>query len=153
MLGLKTPSKSLENFSGKVRWLSEQTIVENGFRRLRTKEDGGMELILLQNPSDPETTFRNKVGKEYRGYVANFEDSEVVQALRQKAWWKNNVKFDDTYVDIINSAKVDISVGRNAAERDRRLKKIEEIIDGTVTYDTKKDEFYLKKGQCRQELI
>lgn len=64
---------------------------------------------------------------------------------------KNNVKFDDTYVDIINSAKVDISVGRNAAERDRRLKRIEEIIDGTVTYDTKKDEFYLKKGQSKQE--
>ncbi len=42
-------------------------------------------------------------------------------------------------------------MGRNAAERDRRLKRIEEIIDGTVTYDTKKDEFYLKKGQSKQE--
>lgn len=64
---------------------------------------------------------------------------------------KNNVKFDDTYIDIIHSAKVDISVGRNSVEKDKRLKKIEEIIDGTVFYDAQKDEFYLKKGQSKQE--
>ena len=64
---------------------------------------------------------------------------------------KDNVRFDDTYIDIINSAKVDISVGRNSAKRDNRLKAIEKIIDGTVSYDSKKDEFYLKKGNSRQE--
>lgn len=64
---------------------------------------------------------------------------------------KNNVKFDDTYVDIINSAKVDISAGRNSQEREKRLSKIEEIIDGKVFYDPDKDEFYLKKGNSRQE--
>lgn len=64
---------------------------------------------------------------------------------------KNNVKFDDTYIDILNSAKVDISVGRNAAERARKLKEIEKIIDGIVVYDGQKDEFYLKKGNSKQE--
>ncbi len=64
---------------------------------------------------------------------------------------KSNVKFDDTYLDIINSAKIDISVGRNAAQKDKRLKEIEKIIDGTVLYDAQKDEFYLKKGQSKQE--
>lgn len=64
---------------------------------------------------------------------------------------KDNVRFDDTYIDIINSAKVDISVGRNSAERENRLKAIEKIIDGTVFYDNKKDEFYLKKGNSKQE--
>lgn len=64
---------------------------------------------------------------------------------------KNNVRFDDTYVDIINSAKVDISVGRNSIDKEKRLKKIEEIIDGTVFYDNKKEEFYLKKGNSKQE--
>ena len=54
---------------------------------------------------------------------------------------KDNVRFDDTYIDIINSAKVDISVGRNSVNRDNRLKAIEKIIDGTVYYDNKKDEF------------
>lgn len=64
---------------------------------------------------------------------------------------KDNVRFDDTYVDIINSAKVDISVGRNSADRENRLKAIEKIIGGTVFYDSKKEEFYLKKGNSKQE--
>ena len=58
-----------------VRCLSEQTIVENENRRLRTKEDGGMKSSMMQNPSDPEATFRSKAGKEHRGYAANLEES------------------------------------------------------------------------------
>lgn len=58
-----------------VRCLSEQTLVENENRRLRTKEDGGMKSTMMQNPSDPEATFRIKAGKEHRGYVANIEES------------------------------------------------------------------------------
>lgn len=57
-----------------VRCLSEQTIVENEKRRLRTKEDGGMNSSMLQSPSDPEATFRSKAGKEHRGYAANLEE-------------------------------------------------------------------------------
>lgn len=57
-----------------VRCLSEQTVVEKGKRRLRTKEDGGFSSCMLQNPSDPEATFRKKAGKEYQGYVANIEE-------------------------------------------------------------------------------
>ena len=58
-----------------ARCLSEQTIVENEKRRLRTKEDGGMKSSMMQNPSDPEATFRSKAGKEHRGYAANLEES------------------------------------------------------------------------------
>lgn len=58
-----------------IRCLSEQTIVEDGKRRLRTKEDGIMNSTMLQNPSDPEATYRNKAGKIHRGYVANIEES------------------------------------------------------------------------------
>ena len=58
-----------------VRCLSEQTIVENENRRLRTKEDGGINSAMMQNPSDPEATSRSKAGKEHRGYAANLEES------------------------------------------------------------------------------
>lgn len=58
---------------------------------------------------------------------------------------KNNVSFDDTYLDIINSAKIDISVGKNSREKEKRLKEIEKIIGGKVTYNPKKDEFYLRQ--------
>jgi len=58
-----------------IRCLSEQTIVEDGKRRLRTKKDGIMNSTMLQNPSDPEATYRNKAGKVHRGYAANIEES------------------------------------------------------------------------------
>ena len=50
-----------------VRYLSEQTIVENENCRLRTKEDGGMKSSMMQYPSDPEATFWSKAGKEHWG--------------------------------------------------------------------------------------
>lgn len=58
-----------------IRCLSEQTIVEEQTRRLRKKEDGTMNSTALQNPSDPEATYRTKAGKNHRGYVANLEES------------------------------------------------------------------------------
>lgn len=58
-----------------VRCLSEQTIVEESSRRLRTQEDGGFHSGMLQNPSDPDATYRSKAGKEYQGYVANLEET------------------------------------------------------------------------------
>lgn len=57
------------------RCLSEQTIAENERRRLRTREDGGMESSMPQNTSGPEATFRSNAGKEYRGYAANLAES------------------------------------------------------------------------------
>ena len=58
-----------------IRCLSEQTVMDGGKRRLLTKEDGMMNSAMLQNPSDPEATCRNKAGKIHRGYVANLEES------------------------------------------------------------------------------
>ena len=55
-----------------VRVLKEQTVVEeSGARRLKTKEDGAMGSQILQNPSDPDATYREKAGKQNRGYTAN----------------------------------------------------------------------------------
>lgn len=58
-----------------VRCMSEQTIVEDSVRRLKTKADGGMDSNILQNPSDPDATYRDKAGKGHSGYVANVEES------------------------------------------------------------------------------
>lgn len=40
----------------------------------------------------------------------------------------DNVRFDDTYLDIINAAKVDISVGRNRSAKEAMLKSLIETI-------------------------
>lgn len=44
-----------------ARCLSEQTVVENDKRRLRTKEDGTMNSLALQNPSNPDATYRRLI--------------------------------------------------------------------------------------------
>ena len=58
-----------------VRCLSEQTVVEDAVRRLKEKGEGKMDSAMMQNPSDPDATFRKKAGKEYRGYTANVDES------------------------------------------------------------------------------
>jgi len=58
------------------RVLSEQAVQkEDGSYRLRTKEDGGMHSDILQNPSDPDATYREKAGKQNRGYTGNVVES------------------------------------------------------------------------------
>ena len=58
-----------------IRCLSDQTVIEDGKRRMRTREDGTMNSSALQNPSDPDATYRNKASKLYRGYAANLEET------------------------------------------------------------------------------
>ena len=58
-----------------IRCFSEQSVIEQGKRRWITKEDKLGNSTMLLNPTDPEATFRRKAGKEYRGYVANVEET------------------------------------------------------------------------------
>ena len=57
------------------RVLKEQTVTEeDGTVRLREKGEG-MTADILQNPADPEATFREKAGKQNVGYTANLTES------------------------------------------------------------------------------
>lgn len=71
----KTDFDDVTEYQLLVRCISEQTVVDNSKRRLKTKKDGTMGSDILQNPSDPEATFRTKAGKEHRGYAANLEET------------------------------------------------------------------------------
>ena len=58
-----------------IRVIREQTIRnEDGTLRLKKRTDGGMDSTFLQNPADPEATFREKAGKKNRGYAANITE-------------------------------------------------------------------------------
>ncbi len=58
-----------------VRCISEQTVVDDNQRRLKTKEDGSMGSDIMQSPVDSDATYREKAGKQHRGYVANIEET------------------------------------------------------------------------------
>lgn len=57
---------------------------------------------------------------------------------------KGNVDFDDTYLDIIASAKVNVSPGKDSVERKKYLDVLQKISDGKVAVDNER--FYLKPG-------
>lgn len=57
---------------------------------------------------------------------------------------KNNVDFDDTYTDIIASAKIDITSGRDNYDRRKYLDMLQKVTDGKVT--VAEERFYLKTG-------
>lgn len=57
---------------------------------------------------------------------------------------KGNVEFDDTYLDLIASARVDISSGKDTSRRKMYLETLQKINDGKVTVE--EDRFYLKPG-------
>lgn len=59
-----------------IRVIGEQAIQnDDGSLRLKTPEDGAMGADILQNPSDPDATYREKAGKANRGYAANLTES------------------------------------------------------------------------------
>ena len=58
-----------------LRCLEEQTICENGMHRLRIKGLESPKPTSLQNPTDPEATFRTKAGNKHIGYVANIVEA------------------------------------------------------------------------------
>ena len=59
-----------------LRVLKEQTTKdESGKYHLKDNSDGSMDSSILQNPSDPDATFRVKGGKQHQGYVANIIES------------------------------------------------------------------------------
>lgn len=58
-----------------VRVIGEQSIKnEDGIQVLKDKGCETMDSSILQNPADPDATYRNKAGKHHRGYVANFTE-------------------------------------------------------------------------------
>lgn len=67
--------ETLDEYCLLKRCLSEQTIVEGGTRRLREKKKDSFPKAMMQSPTDPDATYREKVGKKYRGYVANVEEA------------------------------------------------------------------------------
>lgn len=58
-----------------IRVLREHAAVdEEGNYHLKEKNDKSLNASILQNPADPEATYREKAGKQNRGYVANITE-------------------------------------------------------------------------------
>lgn len=88
-----------QEFQMLSRCLSEQTVIENGKRRLMRKGKESPSPRSLQNPSDPEATYRKKAGTKHIGYVANVvetvgENGSVITDYQ----YENNVYSDQHFL-------------------------------------------------------
>lgn len=100
------------------RCLSEQTVVEDGKRRLRIKGSESPSPKSLQNPSDPEATYRRKAGAQHIGYIAN-----VVEAVGSNGsaiidyQYENNTYSDQRFLtDYLNESDVQEDTVRIVAD-------------------------------------
>lgn len=86
-----------------IRVLREQTTTdEDGNYHLKAS-GSGMNGSILQNPADPDATYREKSGKQYRGYVSNIvEEAGEHGSLVMDYQYEQNVHSDSQFArDII----------------------------------------------------
>ena len=83
-----------------------QAVREDGSIRLKTKEDG-MGSDILQNPADPDATFREKAGKQHRGYAANVTESvgEAGSIVTDHQYEQNNHSDSEFLKEHLESAE------------------------------------------------
>ncbi len=81
-----------------IRAINEQTVREkDGSYRLREKGEG-MNSETMQNPADPDATFRSKAGKQHRGYVANvIEESGENGSIITEYQYEKNTHSDSEF--------------------------------------------------------
>ena len=80
----------------------------------------------------------------YAACQASKHDVSFSQKNLDAAVKMGNVEFDDTYLDIIAAAKIDISRGVDSAARKKYLDILQKVSSGKVTLHD--DRFYLKPG-------
>ena len=94
--------------------LKEQTIQEeDGTCHLKEKDDKSLNASILQNPADPEATYREKAGKQNRGYVANItEESGENGSIITDYQYEQNIHSDSKFLQekLENMEKQEIPV-------------------------------------------
>ncbi len=104
-----------------LRVLTEQTNrQEDGSYHLKEAGDPSMHAGILQNPSDPEATYREKAGKGHRGYVANFveekgENGSIVTDYQFEQNTYSDSRFMQDYVEKIGSQEEPVTIVADGA--------------------------------------
>ena len=82
-----------------LRAIGEQTKDDGKGGRTAKQKGEGMDSTILQNPSDPDATFRVKAGEEHQGYVGN-----ITEAVSEKGsvitdyQYDQNIRSDESFL-------------------------------------------------------
>jgi DDE family transposase/transposase-like protein DUF772 len=111
-----------------IRVFKEQTTDDgNGSRKLREGKE--LNSQILQNPADPDATYRKKAGKETRGYSANLvETFDGTNSVITDYQYENSIHSDSRYCkETINTMGIQeekttiIADGAYGGEANRKL--------------------------------
>lgn len=88
-----------------LRVIGEQTDKDADGNFILKHKHAGMDSKILQNPADPDATFRSKAGKENRGYIANVvETSDGMNSIVSDYQFEQNIYSDSQFLkDYISS--------------------------------------------------
>jgi hypothetical protein len=82
-----------------IRVIDEQTDKDADGNLILKQQKSGMNSEILQNPADPDATFREKAGKENRGYIANIvEAAEKDNSVAVDYQFEKNIYSDSQFV-------------------------------------------------------
>lgn len=97
---------------------------------------------------DADTTNEDRWERSNVNLVSSFIPAKEILSNSYnftEAYSKGNIDFDETYADIIASAKVNINRGPNPASRKKYLEKLQKAFNGKVLVD-ENEKYYLKPG-------
>ncbi|MFR7668860.1 MAG: AAA family ATPase [Mediterraneibacter faecis] len=123
--GNNTAKISVESDTSKIGMLFS-TKTKNGMQRLRQRKNGKNRCLILL------------------AYLFQQRNFYQMPGILDAAVKMGNVEFDDTYLDIIAAAKIDISRGVDSAARKNTWIFYKKSVTGKVTLHD--DRFYLKPG-------
>lgn len=112
-----------------LRVLAEQTNrQEDGSYQLKEAGDPTMNAGILQNPADPEATYREKAGKEHRGYVANLveekgENGSLITEYQLEQNTYSDSKFMEDYIEEIGVQEEAVTITADGAYSGSNLEK------------------------------
>lgn len=82
-----------------IRVIEEQTDKDDDGKLVLKSKKSDMNSEILQNPADPDATFRLKSGKEYRGYIANVvETADKNNSIVIDYQFEKNIYSDSRFV-------------------------------------------------------
>lgn len=82
-----------------LRVIKEQTDEDKDGNLVLKHKQTGMDSKILQNPADPDATFRSKAGKDNRGYIANIvETSDGTNSVVSDYQLEQNIYSDSQFL-------------------------------------------------------
>lgn len=112
-----------------IRVLKEQTIQkEDGTYHLKEKDDESLNASILQNPADPEATYREKAGKQNRGYITNVteesgENGSIITDYQYEQNTHSDSKFLQEKLEIMEKQETPVTIVTDGAYSGKNTEK------------------------------